>query len=104
MSIVQRLFRWPRQAARRDDVRRLSEAPSGSRFQVAGLEAGNDETVQKIILIGALPGSSVEVIQRFPAFLVAFGNSQFAIDRELAEKIVVQPLGQEFQVGSLPRH
>jgi len=72
---------------------RLSEARSGTRHKIAELDAGNHDTIQKMILMGALPGKAVEVIQRFPAFLIGLGNSQFAIDRELADKIIVQPLG-----------
>ncbi len=72
-------------------VNRLADAPAGSRFRITGLDSGNHETVQKMILMGALPGKSIEVIQRFPAFLVALGNSQFAIDRELAAQIAVRP-------------
>lgn len=70
---------------------RLSDARAGERVRITALDVGNRETIQKIILMGALPGKTIEAIQSFPAFLVGLGNSQFAIDRELAEKIVVQP-------------
>jgi Fe2+ transport system protein FeoA len=72
---------------------RLADAGAGERLQITKLvDVADVETLQKMILMGALPGKRVEIIQRFPAFLIGLGNSQFAIDRELAEKIVVQPL------------
>lgn len=71
---------------------RLSEGRRGFRFRITDLDVDSHETIQKMILMGALPGKTVDLIQRFPAFLIGLGNSQFAIDRELAEKIVVQPL------------
>lgn len=79
---------------------RLSDVRSGTRHRIAELEAGNHETIQKMILMGALPGKVVEVIQRFPAFLIGLGNSQFAVDRELAEKILVHT--GESQSGGKP--
>lgn len=78
---------------------RLSQARSGTRVQIADLDADNHETLQKMILMGALPGKAVEIIQRFPAFLIGLGNSQFAIDRELADKIIIKPLYSSSEQG-----
>lgn len=71
---------------------RLSQAQAGTRHKITDLDTSTHDAVQKMILMGALPGKAVEVIQRFPSFLIGLGNSQFAIDRELAEQIVVVPL------------
>jgi len=40
--------------------------------------------------MGALPGISVTMIQKFPSYVFQIGQSQFAIDQEMAEGIYVR--------------
>ena len=43
----------------------------------------------KIMAMGALPGMSVTLIQKFPSYVFQLGHSQFAVDKNLAEQIRV---------------
>ena len=57
---------------------------------VSHLQTNDRETLQRLILIGALPGTHLRVVQRFPTFVLRIGQSEFAIDRELASRIYVR--------------
>ena len=40
--------------------------------------------------MGALPGISVTMIQKFPSYVFQIGESRFAVDQEMAEGIYVR--------------
>jgi len=40
--------------------------------------------------MGLLPGVSVEVIQRFPSYVLKIGNSQIAMDEEMARDVFIR--------------
>lgn len=58
--------------------------------QVAYLQAKDSVTMQKLISIGAIPGVSITLLQKFPSYVFKIGSSQFAIDKELAMRIYVR--------------
>jgi len=58
--------------------------------QIAYLQAKDASSMQKLISIGALPGISITLQQKFPSFVFQIGQSQFAIDKELAQRIYVR--------------
>ncbi|MDO8662968.1 MAG: FeoA family protein [Candidatus Omnitrophota bacterium] len=45
--------------------------------------------LKKIMAMGVLPGMPVILIQKFPSYVFQVGQSQFAVDKELAECICV---------------
>jgi Fe2+ transport system protein FeoA len=49
--------------------------------------------VERLTVLGVLPGVELEVIRSRPAVVFQLGHSQFAIDEELAGLILVQPEG-----------
>jgi DtxR family transcriptional regulator, Mn-dependent transcriptional regulator len=40
--------------------------------------------------MGVLPGTSITLIQNFPSYVFQLGQSQFAIDKDLASAIYVR--------------
>lgn len=68
----------------------LAELECGQGARVAYLRTEDREALQKIIAMGVLPGTRIAVKQRSPTILFEAGNSQFAIDRELASNIIVR--------------
>jgi len=40
--------------------------------------------------MGFLPGMNVELIQTIPAYVIKIGNSEIAVDREMAETIFIR--------------
>ena len=69
----------------------LSAAARGTRGHVASLGTNNRHKLQKLLTMGILPGASLEVIQRFPAYVLGIGHTQVAIDDELARDIYFYP-------------
>jgi Fe2+ transport system protein FeoA len=46
---------------------------------------------ERLTVLGVLPGTEIEVIRVWPAVVFQLGNSQFAVDEELAGLILVRP-------------
>lgn len=68
----------------------LAELEAKDKGQIAYLQAKDTSQMQKLISIGALPGISVTLLQNFPSYVFQIGQSQFAIDEELASSIYVR--------------
>ena len=71
--------------------RPLTEARVGERCVVVRLEMTQVERVRRLVALGVMPGSAVEVHQRWPGVVFKMGYSEFAVDAELASSIYVQP-------------
>lgn len=57
---------------------------------IAYLQAKDTSQMHKLISVGALPGISVTLLQKFPSYVFQIGQSQFAIDEELASAIYIR--------------
>lgn len=53
----------------------------------------NYHKLQKLMAMGVLPGTSIELIRRFPAYVFQVDYSQFAVDEEIASDIYVRLRG-----------
>ncbi len=71
-------------------VSSLDQLELKDKGQIAYLQAKDKNQMQKLISIGALPGVPIALLQKFPSYVFQIGESQFAIDRELAESIYVR--------------
>lgn len=83
---------------RADTIRRVSalcDGEVGCPGFVAYLSARDEEEVRKLMAMGILPGVAVRLLRRFPSYVFQVGYSQFAVDRELAEKIFVHWLPEK---------
>lgn len=60
--------------------------------QIDYLQAKDSNQMQKLLSIGAIPGVSILLLQKFPSYVFQIGHSQFAIDEELAQRIYVRLL------------
>ncbi len=61
---------------------------------IAYLATNDSGRLNRLMAMGALPGISVTMIQKFPSYVFQIGQSQFAIDQEMAEGIYVR-LGKD---------
>jgi len=68
----------------------LSDLEVKEKGKVAYLQAKDSSAMQKLIGIGAIPGVNITLLQRFPSYVFQIGNSQFAVDKELASLIYVR--------------
>ena len=76
-------------AAEESIVRPLSTLRKGTEGQVAYLRTDDKSTLRKLMAMGILPGLHIRLLQRFPSFVFQIGESRFAIDKELADRILV---------------
>lgn len=60
------------------------------RGHIAYLQTKDRSQMQKLINIGAMPGVSIVLLQKFPSYVFQIGQSQFAVDKELASSIYVR--------------
>ncbi len=71
-------------------VASLSELKEKEKGVVAYLHTKDPVRMQKLMAIGALPGMNITLLQRFPSYVFKIGESQFAVDKALAEGIYVR--------------
>lgn len=45
----------------------------------------------KLAALGILPGTRVELLQRYPVFVLRMGYTELALDAELAARVRIQP-------------
>ncbi|MFX0196904.1 MAG: metal-dependent transcriptional regulator [Candidatus Hodarchaeota archaeon] len=68
----------------------LSRLRSGQRGTIAYIRTQSDQRLKKIIATGTIPGSSIQLIQKFPSYVFQVGNTQFAVDEEMANEIYIR--------------
>jgi len=71
------------------EVGPLCDGRAGHRGVVAYLSTRDNREIQKLMAMGILPGSDICLIRLFPSYIFEIGQSQFTVDRMLAEKIFV---------------
>jgi DtxR family Mn-dependent transcriptional regulator len=69
----------------------LKDLEVGESGTIAYLATNDRARLAKLMAMGALPGLSISMVQKFPSFVFQIGQSQFAVDREMAEGIYVRP-------------
>ncbi len=67
----------------------LSELRKGQGGKIAYIHTNDRAMLRKVMAMGALPGLSIALVQRFPSYVFQIGESQFAIDKNMAEQIQV---------------
>lgn len=68
----------------------LTEFKAGEVGEIAYLATGDHKKMQKLMSMGVLPGTRLQLNRRFPSFIFRVGNSEFAVDEELAREIFVR--------------
>jgi ferrous iron transport protein A len=66
----------------------LTTLRPGEKAVVAALPAGRRD-LARLLAFGILPGVAVEVLQTFPAYVLAIGYTRLAIDKQIAGQILV---------------
>jgi ferrous iron transport protein A len=75
-------------AARTLSVRDLR---SGQRGRVLALSGGSGVRRNTLAVFGLAPGAEIELIQRQPAFVVRVGETELALDPDIAGEILISP-------------
>lgn len=67
----------------------LCHMQSGQEGKIAYIHATRKDQLQKLMTMGITPGMKIRVIQRFPSHVFQIGNSQIAVDEEIASEIFI---------------
>lgn len=68
----------------------LTGLKNGQKGNIVSIHTQNQEKLKKLMVMGILPGIKIGLIQKFPSYVFQIGQSQFAVDKELAECIFVR--------------
>ncbi|MBT3274444.1 MAG: metal-dependent transcriptional regulator [Spirochaetales bacterium] len=68
----------------------LSKMSNGQHGEVVYLHSNDKDIINKLMALGVVPGSRVELIKHNPSYAFQAGESQFAVDRGIAESIFVR--------------
>lgn len=71
-------------------VAALTELEPKDKGSIAYLHTKDTANMQKLMSIGVIPGVSLVLLQKFPSYVFKIGESQFAIDKELAQSVYVR--------------
>jgi len=68
----------------------LTEFKAGESGEIAYLSASDPKKMQKLMSMGVLPGNRLTLSRTYPTYIFKVGNSEFAVDEELAREIYVR--------------
>jgi DtxR family Mn-dependent transcriptional regulator len=68
----------------------LTELKPGDPGEIAYLAASDVRKMQKLMSMGVLPGTSVTLMRTYPSYIFKVGQSEFAVDEELAREIFIR--------------
>jgi len=68
----------------------LTVLAPGQHGSVTCLQQPGGTAAAKLSALGLLPGAEVEVVQRFPAFVLRLGYAEIAMDETLAAMVRVR--------------
>lgn len=71
-------------------VSSLIELDAGQKGRIVYLHSKNDKELQKLMAMGILPGMPIQIIQKFPSYLLQIGQTQVAMDEEMAKDVYIR--------------
>jgi DtxR family Mn-dependent transcriptional regulator len=74
-------------------VVRLDELSPGDVAKIAFISSGRSRRLDRLSTMGIIPGTLVRLHQRLPSFIVDLGETQLALDAEIASEIFVRRMG-----------
>jgi len=71
-------------------VSSLSKLRRGQHGKIVYILTKNHKNLQKLLAMGVLPGMPVEVIQTYPSYVFQVGQTQIAVDSEIADDVFIR--------------
>ncbi|OGF48166.1 MAG: hypothetical protein A2231_12055 [Candidatus Firestonebacteria bacterium RIFOXYA2_FULL_40_8] len=68
----------------------LSLVKPGEKGKISYIQAEEKNKLQTIMAMGILPGMEITLLQNFPSYLFKVGNSQFAVDENIAKDVFIR--------------
>ena len=81
-----------RLASSSSGVRSLSSLEAGECGEVVEVRAHSSGRTDRLLGLGVTPGASVTVLQTFPGFVILCDQTELALERAVADAILVRPL------------
>ena len=75
-----------------DGVRTLRELREGGRGVIVDVLARQDGRADRLLALGVTPGTTVTLLQRFPGVVFLCDQTELAIERAVADAILVRPM------------
>lgn len=85
-------------------VTTLARMSAGERGTIAYLHSEDTGVLNKLMALGVVPGSKVELLQHRPSYAFRAGESQFAVDGEIAGSIFVRLSPEGYRPEKRRRH
>jgi len=76
----------------------LANLKVNQKGKVAYIHTKDHKKLQKLMAMNILPGMEITLIQNFPSYVFQIEQSQFAIDKELAENIFVRAKNSMYNI------
>jgi DtxR family Mn-dependent transcriptional regulator len=70
----------------------LTELAGGTSARIVSINNTDRRMLDTLFSFGALPGTVIELIRKYPAYVLRIGASVFTIDAELARSIFVKTI------------
>lgn len=80
---------WMRHLEEKKSILPLTDLKVNQKGKVASIHTKDHKKLQKLMAMHILPGREITLIQKFPSYVFQIGHSQFAVDKGLAETILV---------------
>ncbi|OGF46392.1 MAG: hypothetical protein A2452_00925 [Candidatus Firestonebacteria bacterium RIFOXYC2_FULL_39_67] len=68
----------------------LSLVKPGEKGKISYIQSEDKDKLQTIMAMGILPGMEIALLQNFPSYLFKVGNSQFAVDENIAKDVFIR--------------
>ena len=75
-----------------DGVRPLASLDAGGRATIVDLVRHDDGRMHRLMALGVTRGAQVTVLQTFPGVVFLCDQTELAVERDVAEGILVRPL------------
>ena len=75
---------------RQNKSTKITELKVGESCKVVGLDTSNEKKLQKLLSMGILPGSVIEILRKFPSYILQIGQTQYAVDTGIVDAIFVE--------------
>lgn len=72
-------------------LRPLLALPPGSHGVIVEVVADHTARVDRLLALGITPGAPITVLQTFPAFVFLCDQTELAVERDVANLILVKP-------------
>ncbi len=73
----------------------LDNLGAGEKGKITYLLLKKNPDLHRLLSMGLVPGAIIEVLQRYPTFVIDLNESQLAFDKSIAEAIFVHPVGSK---------